>query len=132
MLDPFASEDVFMGMTNDNLSYWHAETGGNELLEMTIGDLLDRRADEFPLQEAGVYSCYPEFDGMHEIRWTYQEYRERANRSARGMMALGLNKGDHIAVWATSLPEWLFLEMAAARAGLVLVTVNRVYRAQDR
>src|SRR6266581_2769889 len=95
-----------MGMTNDGLSYWKAETEGIDLLEMTIGDLLDRRADELPLQEAIVYSCSPEFDGIHEIRWTYQEYRERANQVALGLMALGLNKGDHIAVWATNLPEW--------------------------
>src|SRR5207248_8304529 len=101
----------FMGMTNDGLSYWQAETEGIELLEMTIGDLLDRRADELPLQEAVVYSCYPEFDGTHEVRWTYQEYRERANQVARGLMTLGLNRGDHIAVWATNLPEWLLLEM---------------------
>jgi fatty-acyl-CoA synthase len=120
-----------MGMTNDGLSCWQAETEGISLLEMTIGDLLDRRADEFPLQEAVVYSCYPEFDGAHEVRWTYQEYRERANQIACGLMALGLNKGEHIAVWATNLPEWLLLEMAAAKAGLVLVTVNPAYRAHE-
>ena len=120
-----------MSMSNDGLSYWQAETKGIDLLEMTIGDLLDRRADELPLQEAVVYSCSPEFDGIHEIRWTYQEYRERANQVALGLMALGLNKGDHIAVWATNLPEWVLLEMAAAKAGLVLVTVNPAYRAHE-
>ena len=120
-----------MGMTNDGLSYWQAETGGIDLLEMTIGDLLDRRADELPLQEAVVYSCSPEFDGIHKVRWTYQEYRERANQVACGLMALGLHKGDHIAVWATNLPEWVLLEMAAAKTGLVLVTVNPAYRAHE-
>src|SRR6266566_4006887 len=120
-----------MGMTNDGLSYWQAETGGIDLLEMTIGDLLDRRADELPLQEAVVYSCCPEFEGSHEVRWTYQQYRERANQVACGLMALGLNKGDHLAVWATNLPEWALLEMAAAKAGLVLVTVNPAYRAHE-
>src|SRR5437764_15491794 len=120
-----------MGMTNDGLSYWQAETGGIDLLEMTIGDLLDRRADELPLQEAVVYSCSPEFDGIHKVRWTYQEYRERANQVACGLMALGLNKGDHIGVWATNLPEWLLLEMAAAKTGLVLVTVNPAYRMHE-
>jgi fatty-acyl-CoA synthase len=120
-----------MGMTNDGLSYWQAETAGIDLLEMTIGDLLDRRADELPLQEAVVYSSSPEFEGIHEIRWTYHEYSERANQVARGLMELGLNKGDHIAVWATNLPEWVLLEMAAAKAGLVLVTVNPAYRAHE-
>jgi fatty-acyl-CoA synthase len=46
-------------------------------------------------------------------------------------MALGLNKGDHIAVWAINLPEWLLLEMAAAKVGLVLVTVNPVLQAHE-
>ncbi len=120
-----------MSMTTDGLSYWQAETEGIELLEMTIGDLLDHRADELPLQEAVVYSCYPEFEGTHELRWTYQQYRERANQVACGLMALGLHKGDHIAVWAINLPEWVLLEMAAAKAGLVLVTVNPAYRAHE-
>src|ERR671925_999347 len=113
-----------MGMTNDGLSYWQAETSGEPLLNMTIGDLLDQRADGIPTKEAVVYSCYPEFGGALDIRWTYQEYRERANAVAKGLLALGLNKGDHIAVWAANLPEWPLLQMAAAKAGLVLVTIN--------
>src|SRR5690348_1845283 len=117
-----------MGMNDDGQSHWQAETEGIELLEMTIGDLLDRRADELPQREAVVYSHHPEFEGSHELRWTYREYRERANQVARGLMALGLSKGDHIALWATNLPEWALLEMAAAKAGLVLVTVNPAYR----
>ncbi len=120
-----------MGMTNDGLSYWQAESDGVPLLEMTIGDLLDRRAEEIPTQEALVYSCYPEFGGALDIRWTYQEYRERVNAVARGLMALGLNKGDHIAVWAVNLPEWPLLELAAFKAGLVLITVNPVLRAHE-
>ncbi len=120
-----------MGMTNDGLSYWQAESEGIDLLETTIGDLLDRRAEELPTQEAVVYSCYPEFGDALNIRWTYQQYRDRANQVARGLIALGLHKGDHIAVWAVNLPEWLLLEMAAAKAGLVLVTVNPVLRAAE-
>ena len=120
-----------MGMTRDGLSYWQAESNGEPLLETTVGDLLDRRADELPTREAIVYSCYPEFGGALDIRWTYQEYRERANAVARGLMALGLSRGNHIAVWAANLPEWLLLQMGAAKAGLVLVTVNPAYRAQE-
>jgi len=120
-----------MGMTTDGLSHWQAETSGEPLLEVTIGELLDQRADELATKEAIVYSCYPEFGGALDIRWTYQEYRERANQVARGLMALGLNKGDHIAIWAANLPEWLLIYMAAAKAGLVLVTINPVLRAQE-
>jgi fatty-acyl-CoA synthase len=120
-----------MGMTADGLSSWQAESEGIDLLEMTIGDLLDRRADELPTQEAIVYSCYPEFGDALDIRWTYQDYRDRANAVAKGLLALGLNQGDHIAVWAANLPEWLLLQMAAAKAGLVLVTINPVLRAAE-
>ncbi|HEY6409367.1 MAG TPA: AMP-binding protein, partial [Ktedonobacteraceae bacterium] len=120
-----------MGMTTDGLSYWQAESEGLELLETTLGDLLDSRANEIPEQEAVVYSCYPEFGGALDIRWSYAEFRERINAVARGLMALGLRKGEHIAVWAANLPEWILLEFAAAKAGLVLVTVNPVYRAAE-
>ena len=120
-----------MGMTTDGLSHWQAESEGIDLLETTIGDLLDRRADELPTQEAIVYSCYPEFGDALNLRWTYQEYRERANQVARGLMALGLHKGDHIAVLAINLPEWPVLMLGAAKAGLVLVTINPVLRAAE-
>src|SRR5215472_1349960 len=120
-----------MGMTNDGLSYWQAETGGEPLLETTIGNLLDQQAVEHPAQEAVVYSCYPEFGGALDIRWTFQEYCARANAVAKGLMALGLNKGDHIAIWAANVPEWPLVQMGAAKAGLVLVTVNPVLRAAE-
>src|SRR6266700_1068941 len=120
-----------MGMTNDGLSYWQAETDGESLLEITIGDLLDLRAQEHPAKEALVYSCYPEFGGALDIRWTYAEYRERVNAVAHGLMALGLNKGDHIAIWAANLPEWPLIQLAAAKIGLVLVTINPILRAAE-
>src|SRR5579863_5212433 len=120
-----------MGMTTDGLSYWQAESEGIDLLDTTIGDILDRRTDELPTQEAVVYSCYPEFGEALNLRWTYQEYRERANQVAKGLMALGLRKGDHIAVLAVNLPEWPLLMFGAAKAGLVLVTINPVLRAAE-
>src|SRR6266705_5419261 len=120
-----------MGMTTDDLSYWQAESEGIALLEMTIGNLLDRRADELAAQEAIVYSCYPEFGDALTIRWSYQEYRERANAVAKGLLALGLHKGDHIAVWAANLPEWPLLMLGAAKAGLVLVTINPLLQAAE-
>jgi fatty-acyl-CoA synthase len=120
-----------MGMSSNGLSYWQAESDGVPLLEISIGDLLDQRAQEIPTQEALVYSCYPEFGDALNIRWTYQEYRERVNAIARGLLALGLNKGDHIAVWAANLPEWPLLELAAFKAGLVLITINPVLRAHE-
>src|SRR5437660_9670190 len=120
-----------MGVITDGLSYWQAESEGIGLLDITIGDLLDRRANELPAQEAIVYSCYPEFGDALNIRWTYQDYRERANAVAKGLLALGLHKGDHIAVLAANLPEWPLLMFGAAKAGLVLVTINPLLQAAE-
>ncbi len=120
-----------MGMTNDGLSYWQAEADNIDLLEVTPGQLLDQRAEEMPEREALVYSCYPEFGAALDIRWTYREYRNQVDAVARGLMALGLQKGEHIAVWAINLPEWPLLELSASKAGLVLVTINPVLRAQE-
>src|SRR2546430_13931996 len=113
-----------MGISTDGRSYWQAESEGIDLLDTTIGALLDRRATELPTQEAIVYSCYPEFGDALNLCWTYQDYCERANAVAKGLLALGLKKGDHIAVWAINLPEWPLLMMGAAKAGLVLGTSN--------
>src|SRR5438046_2146099 len=93
-----------MSMTTDGLSYWQAETEGINLLEMTIGDLLDRRADELATQEAIVYSSYPEFADALNIRGTYQDYRDPTNPTAPGRLALGLPTGDPSAAWPATPP----------------------------
>lgn len=120
-----------MGMTNDGLSCWQIEDTGFSLLHTTVGDLLDLRAAQIPGKEAVVYSGYPEFGERLAIRWTYADYCAQADAVARGLLALDLHKGDHIAIWAINLPEWLLLQMAAAKAGLVLVTVNPALRAAE-
>ena len=110
------------------LAHWEAEEFGVELIDLTVGDLLDLRANEIPDKEAIVYN-YPE-SGL-ELRLSYRQYNEVVNRLAKGLMALGVEKGDHIAVWATNVPEWIFLEMALAKIGAVLVTVNTNYKADE-
>ncbi|WP_165423560.1 AMP-binding protein [Ktedonosporobacter rubrisoli] len=120
-----------MGMTGNGLSYWRAETSKEPLQEITVGDLLDQRANEIPEREAIVYSCYPEYSEALDIRWTYQDYRSNVDEVARGLLALGLQKGEHIAVWSLNMPEWLLLQMAAAKAGLVLVTIDPAYQGEE-
>jgi len=112
----------------DDMAHWEAEDFGTELIDLTLGDLLDQRARELPGKEALVYD-YPEI-GLN-IRLTYSQYRDTVNQLAKGLMALGLEKGDHIAVWATNVPEWVFLEMAVAKIGGVLVTINTNYRVAE-
>ncbi|MBK7601708.1 MAG: AMP-binding protein, partial [Acidobacteria bacterium] len=110
------------------LAHWEAEEFGVELIDLTVGDLLDLRANEIPDKEAIVYN-YPE-SGL-ELRLNYRQYNDVVNRLAKGLMALGVEKGDHIAVWATNVPEWIFLEMALAKIGAVLVIVNTNYKADE-
>ena len=116
-----------MGIRSDR-AIWEAESEGLELIDLTIGDLLDQQAASRPDYEAVVYR-YPEL-GL-DLRLTHREYRDEVNRLAKGLLALGIEKGEHVAVWATNVPEWLMMMMALAKIGAVMVTVNTNYRAAE-
>ena len=107
---------------------WEAESEGLDLLNYTIGDLLDQQVQQRPHKEALVYH-YPEI-GLN-MRLTFEQYRDEVDRIARGMLALGIKKGDHVAVWAPNVPEWILLQLALARMGAVMVTVNTAYKASE-
>jgi len=111
-----------------SLAIWEAESRDIELIDLTIGELFDRQCEAFADKEAIVYN-YPEI-GL-DLRLSYQEYRDEVTRLAKGLLALGIQKGENIAVWATNVPEWILLEMALAKIGAVLVTVNTNYRASE-
>lgn len=110
------------------LAHWEAEDFGIDLIDLTVGDLLDQRADEAPDKEALVFN-YPEL-GL-DLRLSYSQYRDTVNQLAKGLIALGVGKGDHVAVWATNVPEWIFLQLALAKIGATLVTVNTNYRKDE-
>ncbi|NSW91855.1 MAG: AMP-binding protein [Firmicutes bacterium] len=93
----------------------------NELLNITVGDLLDEMAEKYPDREAVVYTDRP-------FRKTYSQFRDLCNQVAKGFLAMGIKKGDHVAVWATNYPEWLLAQFATAKIGAVLVTVNTNYK----
>lgn len=59
---------------------------------------------------------------------TWKELNDEADLIARGMMSLGVKKGDHVAIWATNTPEWILTLFAAAKIGAVLVTVNTNFK----
>lgn len=93
-----------------------------EFIHLTIGDLLDEMADTYSNKEAVVYAD-------RDLRWTYEDLRQKSNEFAKGLMKLGIKKGDHIAIWATNYPEWIITQFGSAKMGAVLVTVNTNYRA---
>ncbi|MET3682254.1 fatty-acyl-CoA synthase [Alkalibacillus flavidus] len=94
------------------------------LTTLTIGQLIEQQANNFPDYEAAVY---PE----KEIRWSYKQFNEEVDRVAKGFMALGIEKGDHVAIWSDNKPEWLASQFATGKMGAVLVTVNTSYQAQE-
>jgi fatty-acyl-CoA synthase len=65
------------------------------------------------------------------LRWTYSEFDARVDQLAKGLLAIGLEKGDHLGIWARNIPDWLTLAFATAKIGVVLVTVNPVYKAHE-
>ncbi len=91
---------------------------------LTIGEALRRRADELPDHEALVFS-------QRGFRATYAEYDRQVDDVALGLLAMNIEIGDHVALWATNWPEWVLLHLASARIGAVLVTVNPAYRGHE-
>src|SRR5215207_8661058 len=91
---------------------------------LTVGGLLDLVAERRPDEEALVYAD-------RDLRYTYREFKEVVERCARALMALGLEKGDHVAVWGQNVPEWVTLQFATGKMGAILVTVNPAYKAHE-
>ncbi|MCY8023191.1 AMP-binding protein [Bacillus licheniformis] len=95
-----------------------------ELLHLTIGKLLEKIAADAPDHEAVVY---PD----RGLRYTYREFDQLCRKVAKGLMALGIDKGEHVAIWASNTPEWLTAQFASAKAGAVLVTANTNYQLSE-
>ncbi len=91
------------------------------LIEFTIPDAVIRAARRWPDAEAVV--------SVHQgVRLTFSELRRRADLVAAGLLALGLEPGDRVAIWSPNCVEWLLTQLATATAGLVLVNLNPAYR----
>ena len=94
------------------------------LIEHTIGEALALAAARWGEREALV-------SVEQDIRWTFAELLERADAFAAGLLALGLEPGERIGIWAPNCIEWTLTQFAAARAGLILVTINPAYRTSE-
>ncbi len=92
-----------------------------ELHANTIPGLLRRNAERLPDNDCIVA---PEFG----VRWSWKEFDRRTSVVARGLYAMGIRKGDHVAIWATNVPEWVLIMFASAKLGAILVTVNTNYK----
>lgn len=95
--------------------------GAIALRYQTIGAALGDAALRHSMREALVVP-------HQQVRWTYAELDARVTAFAAGLIALGLAAGDRIGIWAPNCAEWVVTQLASARAGLILVTINPAYR----
>ena len=105
------------------LSYSHG-TAYHPLLGETIGANLRRIARTFPGREALV-------DVPSGGRWSYAELDGDSDILARGLIAAGLKAGDRVGIWAPNCAEWVLVQYATAKAGIILVNINPAYRSHE-
>src|ERR1044072_8663847 len=93
-----------------------------------LGDTIGRRLDLAAQRSAGREALA---SPSHNVRWTWPECSKRVDALAAGCLALGLERGARIGVWSLNRPEWVLTQFAAAKAGLILVTINPAYRLSE-
>jgi fatty-acyl-CoA synthase len=96
----------------------------SQAITLTIGGLLDDIARRFPDNDALVY---PE----RGLRYSYAQFNDVCRQVAKGLLKLGVKKGDNLSIWAYNVPEWVILQFATAKIGAVLVTVNTAYKSAE-
>ena len=99
---------------------WPKET----LIDLTFPQVLDRMVDEFPDQYAFRYTTL-------DYTRTYSEFRDDVDTFARALISMGVRAGDHVAIWATNVPQWYITFWATTKIGAVLVTVNTAYKIHE-
>ena len=95
-----------------------------DFIEKTIGAVLEEQALLRPDKD---FIIYPD----RNLRFTYQHFNERVDALAKGFLAIGLGKGDHLGLWANNVPDWLTILFATARIGVTLVTINTNYKLHE-
>src|SRR5947208_5171545 len=91
------------------------------LLEQTIGAALEEAARRYG-GRAALVSC------PQNVRWSWEELNARSDALAAGFLQSGLQRGDRFGIWAPNCAEWALTQFAAAKIGLILVTINTAYR----
>ena len=101
------------------LSYSHG-IGTTPLLGLTVGELLDRTAERFPDSPALIVR-------HQNRRYTYHQFLREVERAARGLLRLGIQKGERVGIWSTNNAEWVITQFAVAKIGAILVNLNPAY-----
>ena len=95
-----------------------------DVVDLTFSDVLDTMVEKYPDQYAFKY---PTLDYTR----TYEQFRRDVDECAAALISLGVKAGDHVAVWATNVPEWFITFWATTKIGAVLVTVNTAYKIHE-
>ncbi|MFP4587835.1 MAG: AMP-binding protein, partial [Desulfohalobiaceae bacterium] len=95
-----------------------------EIGKTRIGDVVEENARQL---KDNIALAYYEYD----FRMTFAEFDQMCNRVAKGLMALGVQRGDHFSFWANNLPEWVYTQFGSAKMGGVMVTVNTNFRSYE-
>ena len=90
-------------------------------MNITVGEMLESISKKHPTRLAIKYI-------ETDYTRTYYEFNEEVDAYAKGLLGMGIKKGDHVAVWATNYPQWMVLMFATAKIGAILVTVNTNYK----
>jgi fatty-acyl-CoA synthase len=108
---------------NTQLSYVHGDSS-IPLLGETIGENLKKTVEKFPKNDALICS-------HQNYRATYEEFYEQTSQVAKAILHLGAKPGDRVGVWSPNRYEWVLLQYATARIGVILVNINPAYRTSE-
>jgi fatty-acyl-CoA synthase len=94
------------------------------LIEQTLGDFFDAMVARQPEHEALV-------SAHQQVRYTYRELQADSNQLASALLGLGLKPGDRVGIWSHNNAQWLLMQLATAKVGLILVNINPAYRVAE-
>ncbi|XP_067432165.1 medium-chain acyl-CoA ligase ACSF2, mitochondrial [Thunnus thynnus] len=104
-------------------SYAHG-TSSSTLLHTTVGETLLKTVERWPDREAMAF--------LHDgVRKTFAQFQQDVDQAAAGLLALGLQRGDRLGMWGPNSYEWILMQFATAKAGIILVSVNPAYQLQE-
>ena len=94
------------------------------LLAMTIGQRFDQTVAQHPDGEALVVR-------HQQLRYSWRQLADAVDEQARALLALGLQTGDRLGIWAPNCAQWCITQFATAKIGVVLVNINPAYRSSE-
>src|SRR5437667_2237296 len=99
-------------------------TSDTPLLGLTIGDMFDQTVEKYPDHAALI-------SRQQNIRLTYRKLQAEVNQCAKGLLHLGLQKGQRLGIWAPNRAEWCVTQFATSKIGVILVNINPAYSLQE-